>query len=171
MGSCHVPNPYQLSTLHTCHPTCRRLFCSPFFLAFQQGLVQSKELAEAIFAFTDAIPGADILAAHQTLSLLSGSLISEVGMRVWPGFSGTVVTSSRITVASPSRLDLQVESTRVAGSSFSPFIDGVAVPVEQIITQLRGEGAAAASYEVTYVDAQLRVTRAGDQLLLHRRAL
>jgi hypothetical protein len=54
--------------------------CSPFFLAFQQGLVQSRELAEAIFAFTDAIPGADILSAHQTVSLLSGSLISEVGV-------------------------------------------------------------------------------------------
>lgn len=55
---------------------------SPFFAAFQGGLVQSKELAEAIFAFTDAIPGADILSAHQTVSLLSGSLISEVGTAV-----------------------------------------------------------------------------------------
>lgn len=55
---------------------------SPFFAAFQGGLVQSKELAEAIFAFTDAIPGADILSAHQTVSLLSGSLISEVGTPV-----------------------------------------------------------------------------------------
>uniref|UniRef100_A0A383WFJ5 Plastid lipid-associated protein/fibrillin conserved domain-containing protein n=1 Tax=Tetradesmus obliquus TaxID=3088 RepID=A0A383WFJ5_TETOB len=144
---------------------------SPFFAAFQGGLVQSKELAEAIFAFTDAIPGADILSAHQTVSLLSGSLISEVGMRVWPGFSGTVVTSSRLSVASPTRLDLAVEKTRVAGSSFGPFLDNVAVPVEQLITQLRGEGAAAASYEVTFVDAQLRVTRAGDQLLLHRRVV
>lgn len=144
---------------------------SPFFAAFQGGLVQSKELAEAIFAFTDAIPGADILSAHQTVSLLSGSLISEVGMRVWPGFSGVVVTSSRLSVASPTRLDLAVENTRVAGSSFGPFLDNVAVPVEQLITQLRGEGAAAASYEVTFVDAQLRVTRAGDQLLLHRRVV
>jgi hypothetical protein len=156
---------------HSLQPRACLCCRSPFFLAFQQGLVQSKELAEAIFAFTDAIPGADILAAHQTVSLLSGSLISEVGMRVWPGLSGTVVTTSRISVGSPTRLDLQIESTRVAGSSFSPFIDNVAVPVEQIISQLRGEGAAAASYEVTYVDAQLRVTRAGDQLLLHRRAL
>jgi hypothetical protein len=98
-------------------------------------------------------------------------VLLQVGMRVWPGFSGTVVTTSRISVASPTRLDLQIESTRVAGSSFSPFLDNVAVPVEQIITQLRGEGAAAASYDVTYVDAQLRVTRAGDQLLLHRRAM
>ncbi len=31
---------------------------SPFFLAFQDGLVRDKQLAEAIFAFTDAIPGA-----------------------------------------------------------------------------------------------------------------
>ena len=95
----------------------------------------------------------------------------QVGMRVWPGFSGVVVTSSRLSVASPTRLDLAVENTRVAGSSFGPFLDNVAVPVEQLITQLRGEGAAAASYEVTFVDAQLRVTRAGDQLLLHRRVV
>jgi hypothetical protein len=30
---------------------------SPFFLAFQNGLVQNDDVAKAIFRFTDAIPG------------------------------------------------------------------------------------------------------------------
>ena len=72
--------------------------CSPFFPAFQNGLVQHPQLAEAIFAFTDAIPGAEIGAALQTVSLLSNSLTSEVDMTVFPGITGTVVTSSRLTV-------------------------------------------------------------------------
>lgn len=72
--------------------------CSPFFPAFKNGLVQDASLADAIFAFTDAIPGADIGAASQTVSLLSSSLISEVDMTVFPGFTGTVITSSRLQV-------------------------------------------------------------------------
>jgi hypothetical protein len=34
---------------------------------------------------------------------------------------------------------------------------------------VRGPGAARVAYEVTFVDAGLRITRCGRQLLLHRR--
>jgi hypothetical protein len=81
--------------------------CSPFFSAFQNGLVQDQQIAEAIFAFTDAIPGADIGTAVQTVSLLSNSLISEVDMTVFPGFTGTVITSSRLQVGSQGRWRLE----------------------------------------------------------------
>lgn len=142
---------------------------SPFFLAFQNGLVQDKHLADAIFAFTDAIPGAEVGAARQTVSLLSGSLISEVDLRVFPTqlLSGSVVTTSRCEVLGPRSLGLTIESTRVAGSLLP--IDSVAVPVKALFEALRGEGATRAVYEVTFVDAALRVTRAGEQLLIHRR--
>jgi hypothetical protein len=43
---------------------------SPFFQAFAGGLVRDESIANAIFAFTDAIPGATIGAAFQTISLL-----------------------------------------------------------------------------------------------------
>eukprot|EP00878_Enallax_costatus_P042227 GHUV01049400.1.p1 GENE.GHUV01049400.1~~GHUV01049400.1.p1 ORF type:complete len:183 (-),score=29.10 GHUV01049400.1:44-532(-) len=145
--------------------------CSPFFLAFQNGLVQNKELSEAIFNFTDAIPGAEIGTAHQIISLLSGNLISEVQMTVFPGFTGTVVTSSRAAVQPGNQLALTIESTRVTGSTFSPILDNVAVPVEQLVNRVRGEGSTEAVYDITYVDAALRVTRAGDQLMVHRRVL
>lgn len=83
------------ATLPSFHPNPH----SPFFPAFQNGLVQDQGVAEAIFAVTDALPGAEIGAALQTVSLLSSSLISEVDMSVFPGFSGTVITSSRLTVS------------------------------------------------------------------------
>ncbi len=70
---------------------------------------------------------------------------------------------------SPTRLGLDVQSTRVANSSFSPFLDGVSVPVEQLVEAVRGPGATRVIYDITYVDDSLRVTRCGDQLLLHRR--
>eukprot|EP00775_Hariotina_reticulata_P009410 gene9410-9574_t len=144
---------------------------SPFFLAFQNGLVQNDDVARAIFRFTDAIPGAEIRAAYQTVSLLSGSLISEVDMAVFPGLTGTVVTSSRAIPEGSNTLQLTVESTRVTSSTFSPFLDGVAVPVEQLINAIRGEGATQATYTISFIDSNLRITRAGAQLLLHRRVL
>lgn len=163
LSALHVPHVHtkHTHTLHTLH--------SPFFAAFQNGLVQDQQIAEAIFAFTDAIPGAEIGTAMQTISLLSNSLISEVDMTVFPGLTGTVVTSSRVQVLSPTKLGLDVQSTRVSNSSFSPFLDGISVPVEQLMEAVRGVGVTRVIYDVTYVDEHLRVTRCGDQLLLHRR--
>jgi hypothetical protein len=144
---------------------------SPFFLAFE-GLVQNKQIAEAIFAFTDAIPGAEIRSAYQTISLLSGKLISEVDMYVFPGFRGTVVTTSRASALPPSSLSLNIESTRVVNSNFSPFLDNVMVPVEQILGQIaRSSSVTEARYDITFLNDSLRITRAGDQVLLHRKVL
>jgi hypothetical protein len=53
-------------------------------------------------------PGASIGSAHQFVSLLSGRLISEVDMEVWPGLRGTVVTTSAINPLPPASLELQV---------------------------------------------------------------
>lgn len=72
-------------------------------------------------------------------------------------------------VLSPTRLGLDVQSTRVANSSFSPFLDGISVPVEQLVEAVRGAGATRVIYDVTFVDDTLRVTRCDDQLLVHRR--
>ena len=68
---------------------------SPFFWAFQQGLVGDIDIAGAIFAFTDSIPGAKVGQAVQTVNLAAGSLVSEVKLSVFPGLSGTVVTQCR----------------------------------------------------------------------------
>ena len=67
---------------------------SPFFWAFQNGLVQDIDVAGAIFAFTDAIPGASIGRAVQTIDAAAGTYLSEVKMHVFPRLSGTVVTRS-----------------------------------------------------------------------------
>jgi hypothetical protein len=72
-------------------------------------------------------------------------------------------------VLSPTRLGLDVQSTRVANSSFSPFLDGISVPVEQLMEAVRGAGVTRVIYDVTFVDDSLRVTRCGDQLMVHRR--
>jgi hypothetical protein len=80
---------YSAAAARTWSRVCRS---SPFFLAFQKGLVQDIDLAGAIFAFTDAIPGAVVGRAVQDLDLAAGSLVSSVKLTVFPGISGSVVT-------------------------------------------------------------------------------
>ncbi|KAI8475409.1 MAG: hypothetical protein J3K34DRAFT_456314 [Monoraphidium minutum] len=163
---------------------------SPFFGAFSNvvdGLASAAgpagaaatggAAADAIFAFTDAIPGARVGPAFQIIT--SDSLVSEVDLFVFPGLRGTVVTTSRIdwapagvagVAAGPVTLDLSVESTRVERSNFSPLLDSIAVPVERLIEGVQGPAAARVTYEITFFDAGLRVTRAGRQTMVHRRA-
>jgi hypothetical protein len=54
------------------------------------------DLASAIFAFTDRIPGAEVGEAIQDVDMSAGSLVSRVKLTVFPGFSGWVVTTSSI---------------------------------------------------------------------------
>jgi hypothetical protein len=84
---------------------------------------------------------------------------------------GTVVTSSRAVAQGSNTLQLTIESTRVTSSTFSPFLDSVVVPVEQLINAVRGESATQATYTFTFIDSNLRVTRAGPQMMIHRRVL
>jgi hypothetical protein len=133
---------------------------SPFFASFSNvvsgladvaGLsgtidVPNGALADAIFAFTDAIPGATIGAAYQIIT--PGALVSEVDLSVFPGLRGTVVTRSRLerpataggAGGAPQVLELFVESTRVERSNFSPLLDQVSVPVEQLVSGAEGHG-------------------------------
>ncbi|EFJ42869.1 hypothetical protein VOLCADRAFT_119281 [Volvox carteri f. nagariensis] len=98
---------------------------SPFFWAFQEGLVQSREVATQIFAFTDSIPGAHIGAAYQTISFDTAKLISEVDLEVFPGIRGTVVTTSMLVQEPPRSLAVTVQNTRVANSNVLPFVDNI----------------------------------------------
>lgn len=83
------------SMRHTTRPClCRS---SPFFWAFAEGLIRDRDMASAIFAFTDSIPGAYIGRAVQDIDMETGSLVSRVNMTVFPAISGTVVTTSTIT--------------------------------------------------------------------------
>lgn len=70
---------------------------SPFFWAFGEGLIRDRDMASAIFAFTDSIPGAYIGQAVQEIDMQAGSLVSKVKMTVFPALSGTVITTSTIT--------------------------------------------------------------------------
>ena len=70
---------------------------SPFFWAFQQGLVQDIDVSATIFAFTDAIPGAEVGAATQHIDQVTGTLVSSVRLTVFPNIAGDVVTRSTIT--------------------------------------------------------------------------
>jgi hypothetical protein len=79
---------------------------SPFFWAFPSLVGGDRQLAAQIFAFTDSIPGAEIGPAYQTISLASGQLVSEVELRVWPGVSGYVVTTSRLAAAGESGVEV-----------------------------------------------------------------
>lgn len=144
---------------------------SPFFYAFQQGLVQDRDLAREIFNFTNSIPGARKGRASQTLSLQTGKLISEVELSVFPGLSGTVVTTSSVSLDG-NKLAVTVEDTRVSNSNLLPFLlDNVAVPVKDVFEQLRGQGATQVAYEVVYLDQDLRIVRAlpdNDLFIYHR---
>jgi hypothetical protein len=81
-----------------------------------------------------------------------------------------VVTSSRVYADGLNQMSLAIESTRVSNSTFSPVLDSITVPVEQIIEALRGAGATRATYSITFCDDTMRVTRAdGGQLMVHRR--
>ena len=63
--------------------------------------MQDRDMAGAIFKFTDGIPGADIGRAMQQVDIGAGTLISEVEMTVFPGISGAVVTTSSISGRPP----------------------------------------------------------------------
>lgn len=65
-------------------------------------------MSGAIFKFTDAIPGADIGRAMQRVDSRAGELISEVNMTVFPGISGVVVTTSSISGAHTSTVNMTV---------------------------------------------------------------
>lgn len=82
---------------------------SPFFWAFQEGLVQNRSLASEIFKFTDGVPGAEVGLAYQTISMDYSSLVSEVELEVFyspfgPGLKGNVVTTCAVTLQEPDEL-------------------------------------------------------------------
>lgn len=159
---------------HAALSACPLRRSSPFFWAFQEGLVQDRQLAAQIFSFTDSIPGAEIGPAYQTISVASGRLVSEVELTVWPGVSGYVVTTAALEAEGEADMRLTIESTRVANSNVLPqLFDAVSVPVEQLLQQVRGKNAACASARITYLDTQLRVTRTmpDNQLFIYRRVL
>ncbi|GFR40745.1 hypothetical protein Agub_g1355 [Astrephomene gubernaculifera] len=144
---------------------------SPFFLAFQEGLVQNREVAAKIFAFTDAIPGAKVGAAYQTISFDTGKLISEVDLELFPALRGTVVTTCSVVQEPPCSLSLMVENTRVSNSNVLPFLDSLAVPVQKVVEAVRGPGATLVTLDVTYLDEDLRVvrTRPDNEIFIYRR--
>lgn len=144
---------------------------SPFFWAFQEGLVQNREIAQQIFAFTDSIPGAQIGAAYQTISFDTGKLISEVDLEVFPAIRGTVVTTSSVTPEEPSSLVVTVDSTRVANSNVLPFIDNVSVPVRELVEAVRGPGSTRVNVDITYMDSDMRIarTRPDNEIFVYRR--
>lgn len=144
---------------------------SPFFWAFQEGLVQSRDLSAEVFKFTDSIPGAHIGTAYQTISFDTGKLISEVDMVVFPGLRGTVVTACDIQAEPPNKLSVTVVNTRVANANLLPFIDTVTVPVKEIIEAIRGAGSTRVAVEITYVDEDMRVsrTRPDGEIFVYRR--
>jgi hypothetical protein len=59
-------------------------------------------------------------------------------------------------------LNLIVQSTRVAGSNFFPMLDGIVVPVKDIVERVRGSGATSVAGRVTYIDSGMRITRTQD---------
>ncbi|KAJ9526279.1 hypothetical protein QJQ45_009750 [Haematococcus lacustris] len=134
---------------------------SPFFWAFATGLVGEQAVADAIFAFTDAIPGATVGQAYQTLDLEAGTLVSEVDLEVFPGARGCVVTSCSVaTGLPPAQLLVTVENTKVARSNLLAFVlDQVVVPVKELMEGVRGPGATQVTAQITYLDEELRVTR------------
>lgn len=153
------------------YSSVERFRSSPFFWAFQEGLVQNRDVAAEIFKFTDMLPGACVGSAFQTISFDTGKLISEVNLEVFPGLKGTVVTTSTVETESPNRLVVTVESSRVANSNLLPVLDAVTVPVKEVIEAVRGPGATRVTAEVTYLDGDLRVTRTrpDNQIFLYRR--
>ncbi|GIL51714.1 hypothetical protein Vafri_7650 [Volvox africanus] len=144
---------------------------SPFFWAFQEGLVQSRGVAAQIFSFTDSIPGAHVGAAYQTISFDTAKLISEVDLEVFPGIRGTVVTTSMVVQEPPRSLAVTVQNTRVANSNLLPFVDSVTVPVQEIMEAVRGPGSTRVAVDITYLDSDLRIsrTRPDNEIFIYRR--
>lgn len=132
---------------------------SPFFWAFQEGVVRDRALADQIFQFTSSIPGTQIGPAIQKISLLTGVLVSEVELVLFPGIKGLVVTTSKLEPLSSSVLGVTVENTRVLNSTLSTLLDNVVVPVQEILEQLVAIGATKVTVEVTYVDEEIRLSR------------
>lgn len=61
---------------------------------------------------------------------------------------------------------LTIESTRVSNTNVTPFLEGIVVPVEQIIDTIRNNTAATdVTAMVSYLDDNLRVTRTADDAI------
>lgn len=148
---------------------------SPFFDAFSAA-VGNRAAAEAIFAFTDALPMARVGRAWQTITLDSsagaGRLVSEVELAVgelpfFAGLAGVVESSATIdAVAAPAPdtssassssassssyvLSMTMAQTRVTRSLFSALGgDAIVAPVERAFEAVRGPGGARVAYRVT----------------------
>jgi hypothetical protein len=147
---------------------------SPFFDAFSAA-VGNRAAAEAIFAFTDALPMARVGRAWQTIRLDSsagaGRLVSEVELAVgelpfFAGLAGVVESSATIdAVAAPAPdtssssssasassyvLSMTMAQTRVTRSLFSALGgDAIVAPVERAFEAVRGPGGARVAYRVT----------------------
>lgn len=59
-------------------------------------------------------------------------------------------------------VDVTVRNTRVDNSLFSPVLDSVVVPVQELIERVRGAGSTRTTVEVLYLDDTLRVMRTPD---------
>ena len=154
------------------YASCQPFRSSPFFWGFSSVLGQA--LSDPIFAFTDAIPGAEVGTARQSIVLGEsgeGLLTSAVRLSVGVGLSGDVVTTARLVrvtepdgKVSPTDLDVFPSETRVAGSAL-PFIDRAAVPVASLFKLVK-KTEAAIRLRVTYCDEVVRVARVEAEGLL-----
>lgn len=144
-----------------------------------EGLVKDRQIANAIFAFTDNIPGAEVQQVIQEISMGSEQVVSKVELEIFPGLKGKVVTMAKALPSPPDVVSMTVTQTMVEDSnSFTKVIDGIPVPVQSIFERLRGEGATNVEMRIAYVDEEIRITRSlpdneifiylrlrGDQLL------
>eukprot|EP00892_Ulva_mutabilis_P001215 jgi/Ulvmu1/11094/UM070_0009.1 len=153
------------------YTTAETFRSSPFFWAFAEGLIRDRDMASAIFAFTDSIPGAYIGRAVQEIDIAAGSLVSRVNMTVFPAITGCVVTTSNIT-GFGTDFEVTVQDTRVDNSVFSPLLDNVVVPVREMFERVRGVGSTVVDATVLYLDDDFRIVQTiDDQVFMYTRMM
>jgi len=170
------------------YASCEPFRSSPFFWGFAS---LAGAAAAPIFAFTDAVPGAEVGVARQKLTLGlpgdgggsddeseegggAGWLSSSVRLTVGVGLGGDVVTTARLARVldaggRPSGTDLDVlpVETRVENSAL-PGVGAVGVPVGRLFgLASRGRGGQAPiRLRISYCDEVVRVARVVGEGLL-----
>jgi len=161
---------------------------SPFFWALQKLAPGGEEGANAVFKFTAGLPVAGTAGPFgqisQTFSLETQELVSEVEMKLFDpffavanGMHGCVVSTANVKVCPESDGDVLLvtpRTTRVRNSNLAgSLLDQLVVPTQDLMSASNGGTAVEARATVTYVDAQIRITRVGenaDQVFVYTRA-
>ncbi|KAA8496414.1 Light-induced protein, chloroplastic [Porphyridium purpureum] len=141
------------------HPMETSIINGNWKLVFFAKTAGSKMALEPLIKAQNLIEFGDIT---QKIDLSSASLVQDAEIFAFPGITGTITTSARITPVGPERMEITLGDTKVKGNSLLNRIDLSSIdkmlPVDAIYQRLRGKPAET-YIDTYYLDEALRISR------------